>query len=304
MEIAIIGLGKMGGNITRKLLKGGHIVHVYDPFEEAVKNMAAEGAKGALSLDGIAKSLQPRRVVWVMVPAGEPTESTVKMLGQLLEAGDIIIDGGNSNYKDSIRRAAALKEKAISLLDIGTSGGVWGITEGYCLMVGGVKKAYDYIEPILKTLAPTPDKGYGYVGESGAGHFVKMIHNGIEYGLMEAYAEGFELIKAKEELNLEPAKVAQIWRYGSVVRSWLLDLTAEALKENPKLENIKAYVEDSGEGRWAAQEAIELGVPTPIITQALQARFRSRQKDSYAARLLATLRHGFGGHSVKEEKKE
>jgi 6-phosphogluconate dehydrogenase len=236
----------------------------------------------------------------MMVPSGEPTESSVNNLAAQLSQGDVVIDGGNSNYKDSMRRASALSAKGISYLDVGTSGGIWGLKEGYCLMVGGSMEAFHHMKPIFQTLAPSPQQGYGYVGPSGAGHFVKMVHNGIEYGLMQSYAEGFELMQAKQEFNLDLKHISEIWRYGSVVRSWLLDLAAAALKEDPKLESIQAYVEDSGEGRWTVQESIELAVPAPVIVQSLQARFRSRQEQPFGAKLLAALRQQFGGHVVKK----
>ena len=299
MDIGIIGLGRMGGNMVRRLLEGGHRVAAYDPSAEAVKAVEGYGAVGASSVGEMIKSLPEKRIVWMMVPSGEPTENTVKKLAKELNEGDIVIDGGNSNYKDSMRRAEELKEKGIYFLDAGTSGGIWGLKEGYCLMVGGEYEAYKQVEPIFKTLAPSGDRGYGYVGPSGAGHFVKMVHNGIEYGVMEAYAEGFELMKAKKGFNLKLDEIAEIWRYGSVIRSWLLDLAAAALKESPELEEIQAYVEDSGEGRWTVEESIELGVPIPVITQSLQARFRSRQEQPFSAKLLAALRNQFGGHGVK-----
>jgi 6-phosphogluconate dehydrogenase len=237
-----------------------------------------------------------------MVPSGEPTESTINALAPELARGDIIIDGGNSNYKDSMRRAAALSKKRLIFLDVGTSGGIWGLKEGYCLMVGGDSEAFRRMELVFQTLAPSPQRGYGHVGPSGAGHFVKMVHNGIEYGLMEAYAEGFELMQAKLEFDLNLPQIAEIWRHGSVVRSWLLDLAAVALREDPELKSIQAYVEDSGEGRWTVQESIELAVPLPVITQSLQARFRSRQVQPFGSKLLAALRNQFGGHGVRKAK--
>ena len=303
MELGMIGLGRMGSNMARRLLKAGHRIVVYDPVPEAVESVSERGAVGATSLADLASKLSAPRSVWLMVPAGDPTESTIIGLEAELSAGDIIIDGGNSNYKDSIRRAAALSEKRLLFLDAGTSGGIWGLEEGYCMMVGGNIEAFRRIEPVLQSLAPSSDRGYGHVGPSGAGHYVKMIHNGIEYGMMQAYAEGFELMQAKQELDLNLHQIAEIWRYGSVVRSWLLDLTARALEEDPKLESLQAYVEDSGEGRWTVQESIELGVPAPVITQSLQARFRSRQDQPFAARLLAALRNQFGGHAVRESGK-
>ncbi len=300
MEIGMIGLGRMGGNIVRRLLQGGHRVVAYDPRAEAVQASAQQGAVGAASIADLITQLTPPRAVWVMVPAGEPTESTLHTLAETLSPGDTVIDGGNSNYKDSMRRAAALAGRGLLFLDVGTSGGIWGLEEGYSLMVGGDAEAFRRLEPAFQTLAPSHDNGYGYVGPAGTGHFVKMIHNGIEYGMMQAYAEGFELMEAKKEFNLDLVKIAEIWRYGSVVRSWLLDLTAAALREDPRLEGTQAYVEDSGEGRWAIQESIELAVPMPVIALSLQARFRSRQNQPFGARLLATMRYRFGGHAVRK----
>ena len=300
MELGMIGLGRMGSNMTRRLLDGDHGVVVYDPNKEAVEALVALGARSSESIPDLVGSLATPRAIWMMVPSGEPTESTVNNLAAQLSQGDVVIDGGNSNYKDSMRRASTLSAKGINYLDVGTSGGIWGLKEGYCLMVGGSMEAFHRMEPIFQTLAPSPQQGYGYVGPSGAGHFVKMIHNGIEYGLMQAYAEGFELMQAKREFELDLPQIAEIWRYGSVVRSWLLDLAAAALKEDPKLESIQAYVEDSGEGRWAVQESIELAVPAPVIVQSLQARFRSRQEQPFGAKLLAALRQQFGGHVVKK----
>ena len=300
MEIGFIGLGRMGGNMVQRLLKGGHHVVGYDPNPEAVAAVERAGGAGASSLTDLVSKLAPPRAVWVMVPSGAVTESTVVALGEALSAGDTIIDGGNSNYKDSIRRAAAAAERGVSFLDAGTSGGIWGLTEGYALMVGGDAEAFRRIEPIVRTLAPGDDRGWGHVGPAGAGHFVKMVHNGIEYGLMQAYAEGFELMEAKAELGLDLAQIAELWRHGSVVRSWLLDLSAAALREDPALASLQAYVEDSGEGRWTVQESVELGVPAPVITSALQARFRSRQDQPFGARLLAAMRNQFGGHAVRK----
>ena len=301
MEIAMIGLGKMGANMTTRMLRGGHSVVAFDLNEDSIQAAEAQGADGARTLDEIITKLASPRVVWVMVPAGNPTESTITALADILSPGDIIIDGGNSNYKDSIRRAGMLEEKGIFFVDVGTSGGVWGLAEGYSMMVGGESEAVDRIRPVLETLAPGPDLGWGHVGPAGSGHFVKMVHNGIEYGLMQAYAEGFEIMRAKEVFGLDLHQIAEIWRFGSVVRSWLLDLTADALAENPELEGIKDWVADSGEGRWTVFEAIDLDVPAPVITQALQARFVSRQEESYAAKLLAAMRNQFGGHAIKRE---
>jgi 6-phosphogluconate dehydrogenase len=303
MELGMIGLGRMGSNMAQRLLEAGHRVVVYDPVESAVAAVAGQGAIPTSSLAEMAQKLSSPRAVWLMVPAGEPTESTVNTLAAELSRDDVIIDGGNSNYKDSMRRAAALRERGLTFLDVGTSGGIWGLKGGYCLMVGGDIEAFHQLEPIFQTLAPAPNEGYGYVGPSGAGHFVKMVHNGVEYGLMQAYAEGFELMQAKQEFKLDLPHIAQIWRYGSVVRSWLLDLAAAALAEDPKLQDIEAYVEDSGEGRWTIQESIELAVPVPVITQALQTRFRSRQDQPFSGRLLAALRKQFGGHPVKPAKR-
>ena len=301
MDIAMIGLGKMGANMTTRMLRGGHRVVAFDLNEDSIKAAEEQGADGARTLDEIITKLASPRAVWVMVPAGNPTESTITALAEILSPGDIIIDGGNSNYKDSIRRAEMLEEKGIYFVDVGTSGGVWGLAEGYSMMVGGESEAVDRIRPVLETLAPGPDLGWGHVGPAGSGHFVKMVHNGIEYGLMQAYAEGFEIMRAKEVFGLDLHQIAEIWRFGSVVRSWLLDLTADALAENPELEGIKDWVADSGEGRWTVFEAIDLDVPAPVITQALQARFVSRQEVSFAAKLLAAMRNQFGGHAIKRE---
>ena len=300
MELGMIGLGRMGGNMTQRLLRAGHRVVVYDPQVEAVQSLTREGAAGADSLHDLVEQLTPPRAVWVMVPAGEATASAIDTLADSLSPGDTVIDGGNSNYKDSIRRAETLARKGLSFLDAGTSGGIWGLAEGYSMMIGGDEAAFRRLEPIFQSLAPGPDRGYGHVGPAGAGHFVKMVHNGIEYGLMQAYAEGFELMNAKQELNLDLAQISQIWRYGSVVRSWLLDLTAAALEEDPGLDALQAYVEDSGEGRWTVQEAIDLNVPTPVISLSLQARFRSRQDQPFGAKLLAAMRNQFGGHAVRK----
>jgi 6-phosphogluconate dehydrogenase len=300
MEIGMVGLGRMGGNMARRLLSSGHRVLVYDPISSQIDAVVAVGAVPAASIEDMIAGLKAPRVVWLMTPAGEPTESTIRLLGECMSKGDTVVDGGNSYYKDSIRRAKELSEKGIDLLDAGVSGGVWGLKEGYCLMVGGDSGAYKRVEPALTALAPGADCGYGHVGRSGAGHFVKMVHNGIEYGLMQAYAEGFELMQAKEEYDLDLHQIAELWRHGSVVRSWLLDLATRALEEDPRLEGIQSYVEDSGEGRWTAQEAIDLGIPAPVITQSLQVRFRSRQAQPFGGRLLAALRNQFGGHRVRE----
>jgi 6-phosphogluconate dehydrogenase len=281
----------MGAGIAERLRRNGHDVVGYDQ-NPAISQVS--------SIEELVRVLPVPRIVWVMVPAGGATQATVEELASVMSVGDVIVDGGNSYYKDSMRRAAQLKQRGVNFVDVGTSGGIWGLTEGFSLMVGGERAAYDKIEPILKALAPSPDTGYGYMGPSGAGHYVKMVHNGIEYGLMQSFAEGFELLQAKSEFALDLAQVAEVWRNGSVVRSWLLDLAARALHEDPSLEKLQAYVDDSGEGRWTVQESIELAVPAPAISSALQARFRSRQDQPFGARLLAALRNQFGGHAVRE----
>jgi 6-phosphogluconate dehydrogenase len=298
MEAAIIGLGKMGTNMTRRLLHDGQRVFVHDIDTAAMNTLEWDGAERLESLDELVEALSPPRVVWVMVPAGDPVENTIRTVCQYLERRDIIVDGGNSNYKDTLRRATMLQNEDLFLVDVGTSGGVWGLTEGYSMMVGGEAEAVETVTPLLRSLAPAPDKGWGHVGPPGSGHFVKMVHNGIEYGLMQAYAEGFDLMAHKKEFDLDVHQVAEIWRYGSVVRSWLLDLAADALAENPELDDIAAYVTDSGEGRWTVAEAIELNVAIPVISMSLQRRFRSRDKAPFADKMLAALRGKFGGHSV------
>ena len=300
MQLGIVGLGRMGGNMTQRLLQGGHDLVVYDPNPQAVEAQVSSGAAGAASLNELAAKLDVPRAIWSMVPSGDATEATIAALADEMGPGDTIVDGGNANYKDTIRRAGMLAEKGISLLDAGTSGGIWGLAEGYSLMVGGDRDAFVRLEPIFQTLAPGPDRGYGHVGGPGTGHFVKMVHNGIEYGMMQAYAEGFELMDAKEEMDLDLSQIAEIWRHGSVVRSWLLDLTAAALEEDPDLAGLEAYVEDSGEGRWTLQESIDLAVPIPVIALSLQARFRSRQDSPLGPRLLAAMRNQFGGHAVRK----
>ncbi len=302
MELAMIGLGKMGGNMAQRLLKGGHRVVGVDQSQEVTHQLAEEhGLVPATSNREAVNSLLPPRVIWVMVPSGAVTEEVISELAGLLSPGDTIIDGGNTYYKDDIRRAAMLDPKGIDYLDAGTSGGVWGLAEGYSLMIGGNAEVVERLSPIFETLAPAADKGWGRVGPVGAGHFVKMIHNGIEYGLMQAYAEGFEIMHAKRDFSLDLEQITQIWRFGSVVRSWLLDLTADALLKDQDLKHIKGWVADSGEGRWTVTEAIDLDVPAPVITLSLQQRFISRQDDSYAAKLLAAMRNEFGGHAVKTE---
>ncbi|MFQ5790508.1 MAG: phosphogluconate dehydrogenase (NAD(+)-dependent, decarboxylating) [Acidobacteriota bacterium] len=300
MELGMVGLGKMGANMTTRLVKGGHRLVVYDRGVEARKEAAGKGAVPADSLKDLVGKLAAPRAVWVMVPAGSPTEGVIQELSELLSADDVILDGGNSNYKDSVRRSAVLVERRIHFVDVGTSGGIWGLKEGYSMMVGGEKATVERLGPIFETLAPGPGKGWGHVGPSGAGHFVKMVHNGIEYGLMQAYAEGFEIMRRKDEFGLDLHQIAEIWRHGSVVRSWLLDLTAAALDEDVSLSGIKGWVADSGEGRWTVAEAIDLDVPAPVITASLQMRFVSRQEESFAARILAAMRNQFGGHAVKK----
>jgi 6-phosphogluconate dehydrogenase len=299
MELGMVGLGKMGANMTTRLVKDGHRIVVFDRNPPKVEAAVADGADGAESLEELVSKLSMPRAIWVMLPAGEPTQTIIETLAELLSPGDILIDGGNSNYKDSMRRATELKESGFDLVDVGTSGGVWGLTEGYSMMVGGSSDVVERLRPIFETLAPGPDRGWGHVGPSGAGHFVKMVHNGIEYGLMQAYAEGFEIMKSKEDFTLDLHMIAQIWQHGSVVRSWLLDLTAEALKEDQDLSDIRGWVADSGEGRWTVKDAIDLDVPAPVITLSLLMRFVSRQDESYAAKLLAAMRQQFGGHAVK-----
>ena len=299
MEIGMIGLGRMGGNMVQRLLNGGHRIVTYDRSAEAVAASQSQGAVGVSSIEELVKNLTAPKAVWVMLPIGQPTEDTINSLIPLLSAGDTVLDGGNANYKDSMRRAEKLAEHGIDFMDVGTSGGIWGLVEGYALMIGGKEDVFQRLEPIFQTLAPSKDQGLSHVGPAGAGHFVKMVHNGVEYGLMQAYAEGFEIMEAKKEFDLDLGQIAEGWRYGSVVRSWLLDLAAAALVEDPKLESLEAYVEDSGEGRWTVQESIDLAVPAPVITASVQARFRSRQEGPFGAKMLAALRNQFGGHAVR-----
>ncbi|MHB1583278.1 MAG: phosphogluconate dehydrogenase (NAD(+)-dependent, decarboxylating) [Acidimicrobiales bacterium] len=296
MKIGMIGLGKMGANMTERLLKAGHEVVAYDLSEKARRDAAAKGAAAAGSLGELAGMLSAPRAAWVMVPAGSPTDDTIDELAAHFEAGDVIVDGGNSNYKEAGPTAERLAAKGIGFVDAGTSGGVWGLTEGYCLMVGGTDEAVAVVEPALRALAP--DGGYAHVGPVGAGHFVKMVHNGIEYGLMQAYAEGFEIMRSAEEFSLDLHEIASIWRYGSVVRSWLLELIERATRPGAGLDQIAPVVVDSGEGRWTAHEALERAVPAPVISTAVFTRFASRDRDSYAAKLLAAMRNQFGGHAV------
>jgi 6-phosphogluconate dehydrogenase len=297
MQLAMIGLGRMGGNMVRRLRQGGHELVVYDRSADAVAAHVTTGVKGAKDLADVAQQLAPRRVVWVMVPAGAPVESTIEELVPHLARGDIVIDGGNSNFRDSLRRAQALKPQGIEFVDVGTSGGIWGLTLGYCLMIGASPPAFHHCEPIFQTLAP-PD-GYAHVGPPGAGHYVKMVHNGIEYGLLQAYAEGYEILHASQDFTLHLGQVAKLWNHGSVVRSWLNELAERAFSRDNHLTDIRGYVEDSGEGRWTVEEAMHLDVPAPVITLSLLARFRSRQEEAFGAKVIAALRNEFGGHAVQ-----
>ena len=300
MELAMIGLGRMGANMAERLVRGGHTVRGYDPGDAARQQAEARGIIPHANLQNAVAALPTPRVVWLMVPAGQVVDDTIAQLRPLLAAGDTVIDGGNSNYKDTQRRGAQLAEAGIHYIDCGTSGGVWGLAEGYSLMIGGDAGAVARLQPVFATLAPTPETGWGHVGPSGAGHFAKMIHNGIEYGMMQAYAEGFAILKHKQAMDFDLGALAEIWRHGSVVRSWLLDLTADALKKNPQMDGVAPYVADSGEGRWTVAEAIDLNVSAPVITLSLLERLRSRDDDSYADKLLAALRNEFGGHAVKQ----
>jgi 6-phosphogluconate dehydrogenase len=297
MQLAMIGLGRMGGNMTERLLRGGHEVVVWDRSDEAVKASIALGAAGAADLRDLCARLASPRVIWLMVPAGKPVDDTIAALVPLLGPGDILIDGGNSNYHDTVRRGKALHAGGIEFVDSGTSGGIWGLANGYCLMVGGAAEAVARCEPVFRTLAP-PD-GFAHVGPPGAGHFVKMIHNGIEYAMLEAYAEGYEILHAKREFGLDLPRIAALWNRGSVVRSWMNELAERAFAKDPALAELRGFVEDSGEGRWTVQEAIDLDVPAPAIALALFARFRSRQDESFGAKVIAALRNEFGGHAVK-----
>ena len=303
MQIGMVGLGRMGANMATRLARGGHQVAAWDRSPDVTgKTTAAQGGiTGAESLEALVRSLDAPRAVWIMVPSGDPTEQTIDALLGVLAAGDTIIDGGNSNYKDSMRRGAKCAAKGVSFMDCGTSGGVWGLANGYSLMVGGDDAAAERLRPIFETLAPGPTTGWGHVGPVGAGHFTKMVHNGIEYGMMQAFAEGFSIMQHKKEFDLDLAQVAEIWREGSVVRSWLLDLTARALQENPTMDGIAPWVSDSGEGRWTVAEAIDLDVPAPVITHSLIARLRSRDTESFTDKLLAAMRNQFGGHAIKKE---
>ena len=300
MKVAMVGLGKMGGNMARRLRRAGHDVVGYNLHVETTRQLADEcGVEVSTSLADMVSKLAAPRAVWLMLPAGGPTETTLAELKGMLSPGDIVIEGGNSYYKDSQRRMAMLREVGVDFVDAGTSGGVWGLENGYAMMVGGEKAAVDRIEPLLKSLAPAPDQGWLHCGPSGSGHFTKMVHNGIEYGMMQAYADGFALMESKTEFNMDLAAIAEMWRHGSVIRSWLLDLTAAFLAEDQKLESIEPYVADSGEGRWTVLESVELGVPTPVMTAALMRRFASQGKDDFPNKMLAMMRKSFGGHAVK-----
>ena len=298
MQLGMIGLGRMGSGMTMRLLQGGHQVTVYDRSADAVTALAGHGATGAASLEDLGQKLKAPRIFWLMIPAGAPVDDTIQRLQDTVAPGDIIIDGGNSNYKDSIRRAEDLVTKQIEFLDVGVSGGIWGLKVGFCLMVGGNQAVFKQAEPIFKTLAP-PD-GYAYAGPTGAGHYSKMVHNGIEYSMLQGYAEGFEILKAAP-FGFDLAQLARLWNHGSVIRSWILELAQSAFERDPELAHLRGWVEDSGEGRWTLQEAIDHAVPAPALAMSLFMRFRSRQDDSFSARVLAALRNEFGGHPVKPE---
>jgi 6-phosphogluconate dehydrogenase len=302
MDIAMLGMGRMGGNMARRLLRAGHRVVLWNRSSDAAEQVRAEekGGEVAVRLEDLGTMLAPPRRVWMMLPAGKPTEATMEALCGVLSAGDTLIDGGNSYYKDSQRRSILMKARGVNYVDVGVSGGVWGLTVGYGMMVGGETEPVEGMRPVLESLAPGKAQGWGHMGPSGAGHYVKMVHNGIEYGMMQAYAEGFEILRAKKELGLDLYQVAEAWRYGTVIRSWLLDLTAEALKENAELPGIEGFVQDSGEGRWTIDEAIALDVPAPVITLSLFHRFYSRMGGTYASKLLAAMRNQFGGHAIKK----
>ncbi|MFV2000254.1 MAG: phosphogluconate dehydrogenase (NAD(+)-dependent, decarboxylating) [Acidimicrobiia bacterium] len=301
MNIGMIGLGKMGANMAERLVRGGHRVVGFDLNPDSVVGLVDRGAEGADSLEDLVGKLPTPRTIWIMVPSGRPVDATIESLTPLLDEGDIVIDGGNSNYKDTLRRAETCRLAGHKFIDVGTSGGVWGLTEGYSMMVGGDEDDVEYLRPLFETLAPAPDKGWGRTGSSGAGHYVKMVHNGIEYGLMQSYAEGFALMEAKDDYGFDLAQIAQIWQHGSVVRSWLLDLTAAALEGNPTMDGVAPWVPDSGEGRWTVFEAIDLNVSAPVISLSLMRRIGSRDDVEYADRLLSSMRNQFGGHDVKSE---
>ena len=300
MQLGLIGLGKMGGNMAERLRLAGHQVVGFDFSADAVAKLTASGNVGASTLEDMVAKLDTPRAIWIMVPSGDPVDQTIAKLEALIAPGDTLIDGGNSNYKDSIRRHGEVTAKGFNFIDVGTSGGVWGLKEGYSMMIGGDEAPVERLRPIFETLAPGKTSGWGRVGPAGAGHFVKMVHNGIEYGLMQAYAEGFTILEKKESLDLDLVQIAEIWRNGSVVRSWLLDLTADALKANPTLDGLEAYVADSGEGRWTVFEAIDLNVSAPVITESLIRRIRSREENNFTDRMLSIMRTAFGGHAVKK----
>jgi 6-phosphogluconate dehydrogenase len=301
MKLAMIGLGRMGANMAERLVRGGHEVVGFDPSDDARKLAEQTGVSSFSSLESLANALPKPKIFWMMVPSGKPVDDTIAALTLLMSSGDILIDGGNSFYKDTMRRADALKKNGIAFVDCGTSGGIWGLKEGYGMMIGGEESVVESLRPIFETLAPAKDKGWGRVGPCGAGHFVKMVHNGIEYGLMQAYAEGFSIIKHKKDFNLDTHQVAEIWRYGTVIRSWLLDLASDALQKNPNLDGIAPVVADTGEGRWTAFEAIDLDVPAPVITLSLMERIRSREVESFGDKLLSAMRNEFGGHAIVKE---
>jgi 6-phosphogluconate dehydrogenase len=298
MKLGFVGLGKMGGNMVQRLLAGGHEIVAHARSEDSIREAESRGAVGARSLEELAAKLSPPRAVWLMIPAGKPVEDTVSQLSGILSAGDVVVDGGNSRFSDSARRATELAARGIGFLDAGTSGGIWGIKNGYCLMVGGKAEHFRMVEPALATLAPKD--GYAHVGQAGAGHYVKMVHNAIEYSMLQGYGEGFEMLQASG-YDLDLLQVSRLWTHASVVRSWLLELLVRALEQDPRLADIRGYVEDSGEGRWTLHEAIERSVPVPSLADALFARFSSRQKESFSAKVIAALRNQFGGHAVKPE---
>jgi 6-phosphogluconate dehydrogenase len=305
MELGMVGLGRMGANMCERLVRGGHRIVGFDRDAGAVARVTSAGGGGADSLETLAGKLEGKpRAIWIMVPSGSPVDDTIAALIPRLNKGDILIDGGNSNYKDTQRRAASVKAQGYQFVDVGTSGGIWGLKEGYSMMVGGDQATVDYLRPLFETLAPGKETGWGRVGPSGSGHFVKMVHNGIEYGMMQAYAEGFAILKKKNEFALDMYQISEIWRTGSVVRSWLLDLLSIALKENVEMSGIAPYVSDSGEGRWTVAEAIDLDVPAPVITLSLLQRLTSRDSESYSDKLLAAMRNQFGGHAIKTEAKK
>jgi 6-phosphogluconate dehydrogenase len=298
MQLAMIGLGRMGGNMSERLMRDGHQMVVFDRSADAIAKYEGLGATGATSAQDVIARLAAPRVVWIMVPAGKPVDDTIAQLLPGMEKGDVIIDGGNSNFRDTMRRGSELASRGIELVDSGTSGGIWGLANGYCLMIGGSTAAFALCEPIFKSLAP-PD-GYAHVGPTGAGHYVKMVHNGIEYGVLQAYAEGYEILHSSKQFQLDLHRIARVWNHGSVVRSWMNELAELAFEKDPSLEALKGYVEDSGEGRWTVQEAIDIDVPAPVITLSLLARLRSRQEESFSAKVIAALRNEFGGHAVKK----